>query len=680
MLDEILFQDDFRDFPIGEFPYDRDHSAAGEYHFVVEKGKHGAWHDPVCNYRYNGHGPSWIITEQDGAHFMEQCRIEKGLPHRMFPTLETGDVHWKDYEFSVRLRRISTKGMAGIAFAMNDSIDCLVFSAEYRSGLRLAYRHKEEVQVLAEVPCPEAADCDGLHEMKVHLAGESVTCFFDGKAVISWSGRLVSRGGKAGLTADCPTMFTDVCVRVSRETAQEIREAVQAEKQRTAALQAGYPAMKLWKKIDLQDFGTSRQIRFGHLTGTKEWYIVLAQAQKRVDRDAYATVSCLTAIDLDGNVLWQRGEPTAQENVLGKVSCDLPCQVYDIDGDGADEVITAKNFRILILDGKTGEVKKSAPTPFSTEEDRTIIGPPYGMYAFDRINPDGIRICNFRGLSRPRDILIKDRYCRVYALDDNLNVMWKYQSPKNTGHFPCSLDINGDGHDELLVGYTLLDCHGKVIWTYPITEDHTDEIVYGKFQKDCSEGRFACVSGTQGFFIGDFHGNILARDKIGHAQRVSVARYCSDRPGFTIAVTNFWGHQGVLYLYDDAGHEIWEKENECNGNILAPVNWLGNGTDFILTNADPARGGLMDGNGDIAVAFPDDGHPTLCCEAIDLTGDDRDELVVWDFNRLYIYTQSDAPKQTTYHPVKYPWYNASNYRGEFSYPDASFVTFDEKLP
>ena len=184
-----------------------------------------------------------------------------------------------------------------------------------------------------------------------------------------------------------------------RETAQEIREAVQAEKQRTAALQAGYPAMKLWKKIDLQDFGTSRQIRFGHLTGTKEWYIVLAQAQKRVDRDAYATVSCLTAIDLDGNVLWQRGEPTAQENVLGKVSCDLPCQVYDIDGDGADEVITAKNFRILILDGKTGEVKKSAPTPFSTEEDRTIIGPPYGMYAFDRINPDGIRICNFRGLS-----------------------------------------------------------------------------------------------------------------------------------------------------------------------------------------------------------------------------------------------------------------------------------------
>lgn len=27
----FLVQEDFRDFPIGEFPYDRDHSAMGEY-------------------------------------------------------------------------------------------------------------------------------------------------------------------------------------------------------------------------------------------------------------------------------------------------------------------------------------------------------------------------------------------------------------------------------------------------------------------------------------------------------------------------------------------------------------------------------------------------------------------------------------------------------------------------
>ena len=37
MRDIVLFQDDFKDFAIGEFPYDKDHSAAGEYHYVTEE-------------------------------------------------------------------------------------------------------------------------------------------------------------------------------------------------------------------------------------------------------------------------------------------------------------------------------------------------------------------------------------------------------------------------------------------------------------------------------------------------------------------------------------------------------------------------------------------------------------------------------------------------------------------
>ena len=40
--------------------------------------------------------------------------------------------------------------------------------------------------------------------------------------------------------------------------------------------------------------------------------------------------------------------------------------------DGFDEVITAKNFEVLILDGRTGEVKKRAKTPFSTPEEMCI--------------------------------------------------------------------------------------------------------------------------------------------------------------------------------------------------------------------------------------------------------------------------------------------------------------------
>ncbi len=670
--DRVICRENFRDFVIGEFPFDLEHTATGEYHYKVEEGYAGNWVDQVCNYTYNGTGPSWIITELDGVHFMESMRIEKNRPHRMYPTLETGDRLWKNYEASVKIQRLSQKGMAGIAVCMNNSIDTLVFSLRDKNRGELCYRHKEELTVLAE--CEYAHDCDTLYTLRVDCNGNRIDCFVNGSLLLQAESALVERGGKIGITADCPARFTDVSVMVSGEEAAMLQKRQEEKSRQETAEMSGHPRMKLWKKIDLGDFGTSRQVRFGHLTGTEQWHVVLAQMQKRVSRDAYGFISCLTAIDLDGNVLWQLGEPSANSARLGKVSADMPFQVYDIDGDGKDEVIVGRNFEIQILDGATGKVKKSVKTPFSDDDDSALIGVPFNTYAFERINPDGIRICNFRGKERPSDILIKDRYCRVYALDENLELLWKYRSDKNTGHCPLPVDINGDGKDEVLVGYNMLSAEGEKLWSYPITKDHTDEIVAGKFRGD-GKGYFACVSGTQGFFIGDFGGNIVARDLIGHAQRVSVAHYCREREGFQIAVTNFWGHQGVIYLYDSDGNQIWETENEMNGNLVTPVNWDGSGVELILTNADPRKGGLLSGDGVRAVAFPDDGHPTLCCEAIDLFGDEREELICWDYQSMYIYTQEDNPREQSYHPVKFPRYNASNYRGEYAYPHESYLDF-----
>ena len=80
---------------------------------------------------------------------------------------------------------------------------------------------------------------------------------------------------------------------------------------------------------------------------------------------------------------------------------------------------------------------------------------------------------------------------------------------------------------------------------------------------------------------------------------------------------------------------------------------------------------MIDGYGDVVVRFPDDGHPDLSAEVISLTGDARDEIVLWDEKRMYIYTQ-DRPAPDTekeYVPVKYPHWSGSNYRGEFSFPN-----------
>lgn len=664
-----LFHDDFKHFKIGEFPYDKNHSAMGEYNYIVNEGYCGGWTDMICNYTYNGSGASWIVTEEDGRHFMEQMRVIDNRPHKTHPMLMTGSDRWKNYTVSAKVRAFHTGGSVGIGFCCMNSLNLYVLVLE-AGRLKLVYRHKQEETELAS--CAFDYNCDEYYELKAVCQENCVTCFVNDSQLLACTGEEFSRGGKIAITATVPAQFTDVEVWVAEAGMAEIEGAISAYKAESDKRTLMHPKMKLYKKIDLKDFGTGRQIRFGHLCGGDKWYIVLAQGQRRVRRDDCSHISCLTAIDLDGNILWQKGEPSTNYD-QNKISADYPLQVYDIDGDGIDEVITAKNFELMILDGRTGEVKKKVKMPLSDKTDMAIIGVPNGVYPFDRINADGIRICNFSGKERPTDILVKDRYCRIYAFNSELELLWSFRSDKNTGHFPYACDINQDGFDEILCGYNLLDHQGKLIWSYPINSDHTDEIVSGRFMANSEEGHFACVSGSEGFFIGDYHGNIVKRDDIGHAQRISVGNYCPDRDGFELAVVNYWGHQGIVYLYDSTGEPIWEYENELNGNMLTPVNWDGDGRDLILLNADSQGGGMLDGDGVRCVLFPDDGHPAMCAEAINLTGDARDEIVVWDYHSMYIYTQDDGFMENAYTPAKYPHYNGSNYRGEYSYPDETYI-------
>ena len=214
----------------------------------------------------------------------------------------------------------------------------------------------------------------------------------------------------------------------------------------------------------------------------------------------------------------------------------------------------------------------------------------------------------------------------------------------------------------------MVDSNGKLMWSLPIEIDHTDEIIVGTFGPGQDE-RLAIVSGWEGFMIVNKEGKIIVRDINGHAQRISSANYCPDKPGFEIATTTYWGNNGIVYLHDCNGREIWHREMLSNGNVIAPLNWDGNGTEIIWMSAHE---GGFDGDGRRVLVLPDDGHPEMCTEVINLTGDTRDEIVVWDRHSMYIYTQdgeaADDPRGE-YRPFKYPEYNGSNYRGEYSFPN-----------
>src|SRR5690625_2870094 len=661
MKEIVVLNETFSDFPIGPFPFDPKHSATGEYHYYPTEGYKGNWYDPIVY--FNWLGPSWIITENEGIHYMEQTRHQISINENVWPTLVSGNVTWKNYVIEAMIRPLSTRSHSGIMFRYQHSRRHYFFGFEDGKVLLLKRDQEDWIEIDS---AKFDYNVDHYYQLKVECVGSSISCSINGKVVLSGDDDAYTYG-KIGLTSRVPAQYAEVSVKMN-ETEHSIWLQEQNKEQvALAQLQAEYPQPLLWKKIHLGNFGAVRQVRFGHLLGTDDLQIVFAQHQKRVHKDAYAQISCLTAINLEGEILWQVGEPSPLfDNAL--LTADLPFQVCDIDNDGYDEVIIAHDFKLKILDGRTGKVKKWIHTPLSEEPDHTLHSVPFEQYAFDRVNVDAIRIANFSGNETPTDIVIKDRYSRVWAFDNQLRLLWKFQG-RNTGHFPYTVDLDNDGKDEMFVGYHLVDHDGTLLWTLPVETDHTDEIIIGKWDFSESDPQIAIASGDEGFMIADLEGNLLVKQMIGHAQRISVGNYRPDLEGLEFAAVTYWGSQGIVYIFDHKGEIIEQFEPTSNGNIISPVNWTGDGRDLILLNGNIEHGGLIDGHGRRVVVFPDDGHPDLCAEVLDLTGDGRDEIVLWDHEHMYIYTQ-DRPAfaDPVKVPIKYPHYNASNYRGEYNFP------------
>lgn len=665
MHEICLFEDTFSSFPLGPFPYDSDHSAMGEYHYYPEIGYKGQWYDPIANYNYKG--PSWVVTSplMDGHHMLEQMRIEQMRVKWSVPILAGGNTDWTDYTLEVCLRPLSKDLMSGVLFRYQTSLMHygLFFTED---GLELHRVEKLERTVLVQKKL--AWSSDDFQMLKVVVIGSSIVVFHDKMEVLRCEDSRYANGGIA-LCACMPTQYASVSVKSDAETIAFLQQKKMEKENRVLEKQKMHAQPKLHKKIDLKNFGAGRQIRFGHLTGTDELFFVMCQHQRRVFKDRYPFISCMTAVSVEtGEVLWQIGESRDDADVL-LLTTDLPFQIYDIDDDGIDEVIASWDFKLVILDGKTGKVKKEMPTPENVEEVDGLCGVEFGHHAFSRLNVDAIRIVNVSGKKRPSDLLIKDRYARIWIYDDQLQLIWKF-SHNNTGHFPYAHDYNGDGKDEIFSCYNMIDSSGKLQWELPISIDHTDEIVVGPIDPD-QDDLLAIVSGWEGFMLLDTQGNVLKRDINGHGQRISVGNYCPKRKGLEICTTTYWGSQGIVYMHTCKGEEIWHQEMRCNGNVIAPVNWDGSGQDLILLNPNAQNGGLMDGEGDIVVSFPDDGHPELCAEVLNLTGDERDELVLWDRKQMWIYTQDreQEKREKVYLPFKYPLYNASNYRGEYCFPN-----------
>jgi hypothetical protein len=151
-----------------------------------------------------------------------------------------------------------------------------------------------------------------------------------------------------------------------------------------------------------------------------------------------------------------------------------------------------------------------------------------------------------------------------------------------------------------------------------------------------------------------------------------VANFRNDLPGLETVSVNFWGNQGIIHLYDKDGTIYHSFEPNQYGSMCLPLNWTGNSEEFFILNANATEGGAWDGYGRRVLRFPDDGHPDKCYAVLDITGDCRDEIVVWNPHELWVYTQDNNPlfDHDLYKPERNPLYNYSNYQATVSLPPA----------
>lgn len=434
--------------------------------------------------------------------------------------------------------------------------------------------------------------------------------------------------------------------------------------------------VRVVSSIEVPDFG-GMTLRIGDLDGDGVPDLLLVQSEY-----GPRAIRCLTALTVAGDRLWQTGAPSAAN---GRVYSDLPVQIYDWDNDGVNEVLYIRQARyaepidyqvgdcrireratryegqatLLVLDGRTGREKAAIPLPAPAD--------------------DCLLFADLTGRGRREDVVVKDRYWNLWGVSREGDVLWHWQGA--TGHYPAVADIDGDGRDEVFVGYALIDHNGTVLFDLQAREGSSDDHSDANAIARLANGDWRLLFGNHGAHCLAPDGRELWHRPMDEAQHVVVGRY-STETDLQVAVVNRGrprNEQGaaVLYLFDlETGRELWSRRQPPGawGANCQDIRWTGRDglQDILVAGRGAGRPAVVySGDGELVDAFEVPGHYCGAYDSgnlggvnagahyayrADLCGDSRDEVVVVGWKGLRIYANTRALQ----HPTQY---NTTVYRG-----------------
>ena len=476
-------------------------------------------------------------------------------------TLSMGDLDWVDYTVQTTVKP-GPDCTTGLAFRYQNSRQyyALILEDQQKASLVLRTQDREaSMGTEAWTRLKSVAfdvSSDQTYDLIVQVRGTHVTCFINDNNLIEHDD-MTLRSGKVALFADNPAFFGPVSV-----------EGTLIRPQLPPLPKCAKP--QILHEVNLPK--VERRLHFFFLDVDDDKLPEIIIAERNKGQYAYR---CL---EFDGSQLWHIDGITNPITEGG----DNPIQVFDINGDGKNEIVLIADFQIQVRNGKTAELLYSCKTP-KPNPYYDSRGYRYPLLLGDalcqvRLNPDD-----------PPGLYIKDRYTNIWLYDHKLKLKW--QKALSTGHFPLPLDIDNDGAEEILTNHTLLDTDGNEIWSLPLS-DHVDNIASASLDPGKKPRRFYLAAGEMGLLEIDVKtGRIYNRFELGHIQFVRIADFLPEKPGLELLTQTWWREDQLHYLFDKDMILIATWQAETGENDILP--WGENGRDLLLTTTgirDPLTG------------------------------------------------------------------------------------------
>lgn len=391
------------------------------------------------------------------------------------------------------------------------------------------------------------------------------------------------------------------------------------------------PAIEPWKTVALDPAYGGQWVVAGDVDN--DGAVEIVSAENHNEGDVHFT-SAVAAQALDGTLRWTWGRPDIGRKTWHH---DVACQIVDWDGDGKNEVVVCDETDIVELDGATGAEKRRIPI----EQGAT----------------DCLVFCDLSGVGRPSDVLVKTRYGHIWAFNQAGEPLWDVELPGGyrTAHQPRPMDLDGDGRDEIMAGYALLNHDGSVRWVF---ESKTTDLKRGHL--DCARVMTAAAKpedirialtccGAENIAVVDGNGQALWEVPGHHFESIQVGNILPGHPGPQILadIDHRPPGEGPLWVFDANGERL--------GQIMTPygrhhrlLDWTGDGFAEILNGSNQA---LYGQTGKRLGTFSIPGSPAGSTRPYELSiltgdcdGDGRQDVLLVAPETVYIYRNEQGAK------------------------------------